>query len=471
MKALTALIIFTLLGTRNARATDSLVVKLSVYDCATCTHTLPGILRAHKDVLVVMDAEFQDDSTAIYEKYGLPASLLCIVWSTERYASLSKTLESEIIQTCGGKEVQRILLKEASGFSKLQCATPHFVQCARKVPSSLKFKDYPGYTIIDNYVTDEKFLFLKASDSLQKLTVTDSAMQALYAQQFGSADAYSEYRAAYTRNSKLKPKITAVAAKNDSTVVFCLLTYYRSEVVGEDTAFDKLLSIITYARGRVQSIAAVDDRDIQGKYGLNEYQMFYHGGSVYLGVIASPGNNAAEPNMLAKLDLRRGTYTAKTLPNILLSAYNLQYKLGYNYTTPHQSHQFVGFPLDDKIFDLQTGKSLLIPLDTQVFESNRDLMTSRNPGYILNDLKYNPATGLITLLYQIGDKKYISTLKPGAKKFITTIALFELSYYQTFIKNAAVSADGKRLLFVRKGKGCFEYCDYAGCANTIANGD
>ena len=129
----------------------------------------------------------------------------------------------------------------------------------------------------------------------------------------------------------------------------------------------------------------------------------------------------------------------------------------------------MGFSIADFYIDLKNKKKNKLPFEKSVFESNKEFMQVRKANYILEDMAYSPEKNILTFYYQMNGYEYVSQLVPGSNKFLNTIRLFPVSYFNDYIINTALKEDGSKILFVRKGKNCIEECDFQSIEETIKN--
>lgn len=136
-------------------------VKVSIYDCMTCTSGLSDIVKLDKNVRLVLDAENVADSSGILDKYNLRGQRNNIIWDSKLYHALSKSDFSEIVQKCGEVEVQRAPLKMASVFKKIGCTSNGIAYCPYKTPQHFTAFDYNTCTILKNYISDAYYILNK----------------------------------------------------------------------------------------------------------------------------------------------------------------------------------------------------------------------------------------------------------------------------------------------------------------------
>jgi hypothetical protein len=91
----------------QASAQRKNILKWSISDCVNCVSSFSYILKQDPAVTIVMQGEYAPDSLDVMEKFDLLPLRQQIVWNDSLYKALSTQSESELIQFCGNKEVNR----------------------------------------------------------------------------------------------------------------------------------------------------------------------------------------------------------------------------------------------------------------------------------------------------------------------------------------------------------------------------
>lgn len=465
-------------------------IKISVRDCLTCTLNFDRVIKNTTNYLVVLDDSYVDDSSGILDKYGLRPVKNKIIWDGKLYKEISQSDMSEVVQFCDGKEKQRQLLKTANNYEEIDCDEIKFSFSAKRenansssevskderckyiTPKHLKIKDFKRYVLLENYITDEMFVLDKTNQSLVEIDQDDSLLKRCFDSKFTNIHQaekkFSEYKIALGKNSQLKPKVTSATIINDSTLSYCLVTYYIDTVIDGGVYFDKILTIINVDTKGEKTLIPVNAKLINSKLGINEYDMFYYNGVLYFTTSSNPQELSRDDlKIIASFQYRNSSYQLATVEPYLLDDYAIENGTFYNYTTPMASYQYVGFTIADFIIDLKHKKQIKIPFEKKIFESNKSLISTKKGNYFLNKMVYNPKLNRITLYYQLNDYKYVSQFTPGSDKFISTTQLFPISYFTNYIKNATLNYDGTKLVFIRTGQNCIEECSFQSASETI----
>lgn len=443
--------IFCILNLVASAGQKDLYIKISVFDCATCTSALEKIIENFPEKKLVMDGQFAMDSIDFYDKYNLAKYKNKIIWNDSLYNSITKNTFSEIVVYNGNVEIYRNLLK---GFTNTDIETLKNAfndKCDYKLPSIISIRDEKHFYVIKNFTLSKFYLIEKSTNKMKSLQLDTSLIKDIY-KMHGHSDAlYKNAMQAAQLNSLLKPNITSLYFVNDTTYNMLISTCVFKQAHGEDSIFGKDYTIISFEKSTKQIATPIHFNQT----GFNENTVFSYNNSLYDALIL-PNVEMKNAKIIAQFDKKVNKYELKEIKPFLLPDYLFHYSIKYNNANPIYSNGYVTLPFLNYIIDLANNRSISLPFENSVYQKNIDLMKTMKIKYGILDLKFNKTTDEFTILYQFDDELRASIFKSGAKEFSKTITLYDESSKPKYLKTQCLSFDGKRISYVLKNEDCIK---------------
>lgn len=432
-------------------------IKVNVGDCINCVSALSYILKQDPQVNFVFHGEFLSDSNDVIEKFALEPYRRQIFFSTPLYDSLSRETESELIQFCDNKVINRSGLRNLKFIKGNGCSIDTF--CLKDLSNHIIFKDYKDFVLITNYISYKQFIYYKKDKTLKSISIEPEIIKSIYVDFLKKPDLYEYYKFESTQTPSIAPKIKSIFPYDDTTVIAALLTYNAEITTAQDTILSQMTSFIKINKHQNNEVLFLSDR-LPKKEQYFYTQVLSHKSQLYVPLHLDMSNrtdSSLGTENLVRLKKEKHYFKFdKYLPSIL-NEYLISSKVYQNCNTYFLDNGYFFMSLSNYIINVETDEKIYLPFEDSVFRKIYLYPQLKGINYSVWDFKYNVLESKFYILYHQDSNSIYASFKAGSKKFETHELLYTLDQSFSYaFKNKCLSWDGKKIVYSMKGEDCFK---------------
>jgi hypothetical protein len=118
-----------------------------------------------------------------------------------------------------------------------------------------------------------------------------------------------------------------------------------------------------------------------------------------------------------------------------------------------KSHQYLTFPLSDKIYNLENDEIIEMPFPPGYYLKNEQAMRDHKIKFIVFDMKYNPSDRQFTVLYLLEDVLYAGRFKAGAPLRVDKAITENVKDIRAY----CLSQDGRKVVLISADRDCLDF--------------
>jgi hypothetical protein len=461
MKRIFTLFIFFVCVHFRISAQQKNFAKINVRDCANCTNVLSQLLKKDPKITFVIHDEYVQDSIDVIEKFNLKAFQKQIIWSGKLYDSFDKQTESEFIQFCDKKEINRSGLRAFKYFYK---GCEENTICLTDLSNFLVFKDYKNFLLITNYISNKQYVYYKKYNTQKLISIDSGFVRSIYVDYLKKPSLYEFYKHESAQTPSISPKVRFLFPFDDSTLIGSLVLYDTEITPTKDTELSAKTNIIKINYKNKNEVLFLPNK-LPTSYRYFNTHVFSYKSKFYLPLALDMDkileNNSDFSNLAIVKKEKNLCKFEKYLPTTL-NQYLIDNKIYQNLNTHFLDNGYYLMSLSNYIINLNTEEKIYLPIDDSVFKNLMIYPNFRGISYNVSDFKYNETEGKFFILYNQGRNYYVASFKPNSKSFETNDFLFSFdNLFLNSSKNSCLSWDGKSILYAMKGDNCFKYATVA----------
>ena len=440
---------------KNFAYSQNVFLKISPYDCATCTSNLQKVFTIYPQSIIIISSDFSEDSVGIINKFGINKYKNSIIWSSTLYQKIEKELLSEVmIVSLDSEIIWRDNLKNMKiDVFRNVIQEQIRITCFSLLPINLKVKNFNHSLILHNRITDEKFI--STNGTLNKLIINDTVIAKIYLSLLKDTLQYNIYINAKNTDERFAPKISSIFPMNDSTISLLVITYVLSEIKEEDSLYDKIATVVTFINYHPIEIHLLDLKSRPKNIGYNEYYFAQYNNDIYL---ASNEKNDSATNFtfLSKYKLLNDKYVYDKDLEYYLPDYLIQSGIKYNGFSLIYSQKYFLFPYSNHIYNIETKEKYRLPFNDSIYFLNNDFLKTLKSRFFISDFKYDRYNDYFVVLYFLDKKFFIEKIRKSNNKLIAEINVNE-SFKLDNISAICLSDDGKKLIYRIGKENCLRF--------------
>jgi hypothetical protein len=434
-----------------ASASKQVLIKLSPTDCVNCVASLDIIATLDPAAAIVMEKRFEKDASTIIDHLGLGKFSERITWSDSLAALFpsdyrthiqlfqdGRLIWSELLQNLDVREFRNVLLHA----------------CDYSFPSMIDINATPVGFVMKNRLNKSYSILTAGKETA--ISVPDAVMKSVYVDLLQDT---MNYQLFLEKRNKVdfRPQIRQVVYDEERQSYLCMISSYRLEKVlnAEDSVYGFVISLMELKGDSVIGVHLIDLLSADSPYILSLNGIFKHKGALYTRVNYALEDEPEQLKFLAGLrrDEGRQAFAIHKLYDYFLPQYLLDQKIIYSGLHLLKSHQYLTFPLSDKIYNLENDEIIEMPFPPGYYLKNEQAMRDHKIKFIVFDMKYNPSDRQFTVLYLLEDVLYAGRFKAGAPLRVDKAITENVKDIRAY----CLSQDGRKVVLISADRDCLDF--------------
>lgn len=433
--------------------TKQVWVEFSVFDCLNCSSNLSRIESLQKIEGLIIKKEYQADSVAIINRYGLTAYADRIVWADTFFSASSVSGLASWIHITNNDSLIFTEKLKAVQVDELQKILSE--NCLYPFSKHYSITRLKTYFKAHQFITNEFKLLDLNQQSVSELKYPLNLFDTIYLSKLRDTGLFQITKRVVKNNPFLKSDMVDIIEGNSQAIYGVYTTLRIDEIMNEaDTVFDKQASLVPLNK-MGNDIILIDYKTIPKDYSILPEQLYWHDNYLYAGVYINSSYSKSKQYLIRLKKNNANCFVFDSAMPYQLDDYLIRFNINTQFFNLIFNHGFVAMSLGKTIYNTQTGESLALPFPDSFFVSNQYCVERQKLNYSLDDFHIHSKNNTMTLFYSWQDATYIAMYDWKKRKWLMN------KIWKTFddVKNEGIisyslSLDGQSISFMHHAGHC-----------------